>query len=229
MPIDLFNSISAGYDQTNRVLSFGLDRTWRDRMREHLPAGNGLRVLDLATGTADVAIAMASDPRVVEVIGIDLSDGMLSLGKEKVFAKGLSDKVRLEKGNALALEFSDKSFDVVTVGFGVRNFGDLIKGLTEAYRVLKPGGRIIALEFSLPASPLSRSGYRFYLKWCVPFIGGLCTGRISAYNYLVRTILAFPYGERFERIMAQVGFMDGARCSLMAGGVTIYTAVRARE
>ncbi len=229
MPTDLFNAIASGYDKANWILSLGLDQLWRRKMVSFLPRGNGLRVLDLATGTADVAIAMAGDPRVAEVVGVDLSDEMLRCGREKVIAQGFSGKIRLMKADVFALDFPERSFDVVTIGFGARNFDDLMQGLMGASRVLKPGGKIIVLEFSMPEGVIVRLGYGVYLKCLVPLIGVLCTGKLSAYNYLVRTILAFPYGERFCRILAQVGFIPQGRYKLALGGVTIYTAVRGQE
>jgi demethylmenaquinone methyltransferase/2-methoxy-6-polyprenyl-1,4-benzoquinol methylase len=173
-----------------------------------------------------VAIALAGDERVARVVGVDLSEGMLDLARAKVSRRGLSDKVSLVRGDVLALDVPDNSVDAITVGFGVRNFSDLMKGLKEAYRVLKPGGRIIILEFSMPASWFLKAFYGFYLNCCVPLIGAICTGRLSAYNYLVRTIMAFPSGENFSRILSQAGFKAGVRHPLMFGIVTVYTAER---
>ena len=229
MVTDLFDAVASGYDKTNRILSFGLDPAWRNKMLVHLPAGTGLRVLDMATGTGDVALALARDVRVREVVGIDLSEGMIKLAREKIAQSGFSGKVRLVQGSALALDFPDRSFDVVTVGFGVRNFSDLMQGLMEAFRILKPKGKIIVLEFSLPASFFVKAGYVFYLKHVVPSLGAFCTGRRAAYDYLVRSILAFPCGERFSRILAQVGFLTHKRYALACGGVTVYVAERGQE
>ncbi|MFH0754672.1 MAG: ubiquinone/menaquinone biosynthesis methyltransferase [Candidatus Omnitrophota bacterium] len=229
MPIDFFDSIASGYDQTNRILSLGMDGIWRRKMLAHLPAENGLRVLDVATGTGDVAILLAADLRVVEVVGIDVSEKMLQRVCQKKSAHDFSDKIHLVQGSGLLLSFPDKSFDVVTIGFGVRNFSDLMQGLKEAFRVLKPAGKIIILEFSIPAAFMLRAMYRLYLQHFVPLIGGLCTGQRFAYNFLVRSILVFPDGYRFMRMLVQVGFFSTGNQGLLGGGVTIYSAVREQE
>ena len=226
MSTEIFNAIAARYDVTNYALSFGMDIGWRRRIIDHLPGGNELAALDLATGTADVAIVLARDPRVRRVVGIDMSEGMLNFARAKVLKAGLGSKIELMTADALALAFPDESFDVLTVAFGIRNFSDLMKGLAEAYRVLKPGGRFIILEFSTPPGIIQKFVHGFYLKNMVPFIGMTLTGKKEAYAYLSRTVRAFPFGDRFVRIIRQAGFNRVERCELAMGTATIYAAIK---
>ncbi|NTV28521.1 MAG: bifunctional demethylmenaquinone methyltransferase/2-methoxy-6-polyprenyl-1,4-benzoquinol methylase UbiE [Candidatus Omnitrophica bacterium] len=223
----LFNAIAKRYDLLNYILSFGMDIGWRRRLGTLLPAGKGLRVLDIATGTADVAIALARfQDNVGEVTGVDLAEEMLSLGRVKVERYELSGRIRLKKADALALPFQDKMFDAVTVSFGLRNMPDLVKALMEARRVLTDGGRIIVLEFSRPSNIFMRIFHAVYLLWFVPAIGCLLTGHLSAYGYLAKTVRDFPYGDRFKRIMRQVGFVNVSCVELAFGAATIYIAER---
>ncbi len=224
MSTEIFNAIAPRYDATNYALSLGMDIGWRRRITDHLPVGDSLAALDLATGTADVALVLARHPRVGRVVGIDVATGMLDLARAKVRKAGFERKIELAAGDALALDFPDESFDVLTVAFGIRNFSDLMRGLAEAYRVLKPGGCFIVLEFSTPRGFVQRAVHGFYLKHMVPFIGMLLTGRKEAYAYLSRTVKAFPYGDRFSRIIRQAGFGHVERVELAMGTATIYVA-----
>ena len=220
----MFNAIARRYDILNYILSFGMDIGWRRKLAGFVPAGINLRVLDIATGTGDVAIALAkANPTVQEVVGADLSEEMLALGRIKVEHRGLAGKIRLGKADALALPFKEASFDVVTVAFGLRNMPDLMKALGEAYRVLKPGGRFIVLEFSKP-SGIAAPFHALYLHGLVPVIGFLLTGNYQAYRYLSRTVGEFPFGERFQRIIRQVGFANVQRHDLSLGAAMIYIA-----
>jgi demethylmenaquinone methyltransferase/2-methoxy-6-polyprenyl-1,4-benzoquinol methylase len=221
----LFNAISLRYDLLNSVLSFGQHIRWRRCLARFLPPGKNLKVLDLATGTADVAITLVRfSAAVSEVIGIDLAENMLAIGREKVERAGLSGRIRLERADALALTFKDASFDAVTVAFGLRNMPDLARALIEARRVLKPGGYIIILEFSNPDNILVKPFHFVYLHYVLPFVGFLLTGNYQAYRYLSRTVGDFPYGERLERIIRQVGLTTAGRLTLAAGAATIYVA-----
>jgi demethylmenaquinone methyltransferase/2-methoxy-6-polyprenyl-1,4-benzoquinol methylase len=222
MSTEIFNAIAPRYDMTNRILSLGMDTGWRRKILEHLPTGRDLRVLDLATGTGAVAMALARDERVAEVVGVDLAESMLCIGRAKVARELLGSKVNLLVGDALALDFPDRRFDAVTVAFGLRNFPDVMKGLMEAYRVIRPGGRLIVLEFSSPQKFPQKYVYVFYLNILVPLIGTLLTGKREAYCHLSSTVRAFPYGERFSRMIAQVGFEDVEHCELAMGAVTVY-------
>ena len=222
MSIEIFNAIAPRYDMTNYVLSLGMDIGWRRELVRYLPQREGLNVLDLATGTADVAIALGRDGRVTQVVGVDPAEGMLSIGREKIDRAALASKVKLLAGDALALDFPDRQFDAVTVAFGLRNFADLMKGLMEAYRVIKPGGRLIVLEFSLPCGFPHKYMHGFYLNILVPLIGTLLTGKREAYACLASTVRGFPFGERFCRIMAQAGFEGVERYELAFGAAAIY-------
>lgn len=220
--VELFNVIAPRYDMTNYILSFGMDIGWRKRLLCYLPSCGGLHVLDLATGTADVAIILAKDSRVASVVGVDPAEAMLAVGRRKIAAAGLASKIGLLSGDALALDLPDDRYDVLTVAFGLRNFPDLMKGLMEAYRVIRPSGRLIVLEFSSPRSGLQKYVHGFYLNFIVPLAGMFMTGKKEAYVHLARTARVFPCGERFSRIMAQVGFEDVERCELFLGAATIY-------
>lgn len=226
MSTEFFDAIASRYDVTNYVLSFGMDIGWRRRMLFYLPEEGGVEVLDLATGTADVAIMFARHPRVRRVTGIDVAEAMLGQALAKVLKAGLAHKIELTAADALGLTFPDDKFDVITVAFGVRNFSDLMKGLSEAYRVLKPGGRFIVLEFSTPRGLFQKAVHAFYLMRLVPFVGMLLTGKGEAYAYLSRSAKAFPYGGRFERILRQAGFSRVEREELTLGTATIYVAIK---
>ncbi len=222
----MFDAIAPGYDRLNHILSLGMDKKWRRLITDFLPAGNALKVLDLASGTAEIALVAGREARVAHVTGIDIAESMLALGRVKIQQAGLSAKIELTAGDAMALPFPENAFDAVTVGFGVRNFSDLMKGLMEAWRVLKPGGRFIILELSSPSGWWRKAGHAFYVGRVVPCLGGLFSGRKAAYSYLSMTALAFPSGLRFERIIRQAGFTAVERRELALGAVTIYIATR---
>ena len=222
MSTEIFNAIAPRYDMTNRILSLGMDIGWRRKILEHLPPGRDLRVLDLATGTGAVAMALARDERVAKVVGVDLAEGMLFIGRAKIARESLGSKVDLLAGDALALDFPDGHFDAVTVAFGLRNFPDMARGLIEAYRVIKPGGRLVVLEFLSPQRFPQKYVHGFYLNVLVPLIGMLLTGKREAYSHLSSTVRAFPSGERFSRIMAQVGFENVERYEWTMGAAAIH-------
>lgn len=224
----LFNAISKRYDLLNLILSFGLDRGWRKKILDTLPPGERLRVLDLATGTADVAILLAQQgEHIAEVVGIDLAQNMLEIGQAKVFQSGLAAKIRLLKADAQYLPFADSAFDVVTIAFGLRNMPDLMRSLIEAERVLVPGGRLIILEFSKPDG-IVKPLHAFYLHYLMPLVGCLLTFNFEAYHYLSRTVGGFPYGQRLLRILAQAGLRRGFARRLFLGTATIYCAEKKR-
>ncbi len=221
----MFDAIAARYDLLNRLLSLGMDIAWRDRLKEFIPSGVDLRLLDLASGTADVIITLVrGNDRVQEAIGIDPAVKMLDIGRGKVDRLGLSSRIRLEEGDAQHLNAVDNSFDVVTIAFGIRNVPDMRLGLLEMYRVTKKGGRVIILEFSKPSNPILSAGHWFYLNTFVPLVGFLFSGNIKAYQYLSQTIQSFPYGDRFCRILEQFGFTDVKAYPLLGGVATIYVA-----
>jgi demethylmenaquinone methyltransferase/2-methoxy-6-polyprenyl-1,4-benzoquinol methylase len=218
----MFDRIAHRYDVLNRSLSLGQDVLWRKRMRRHLPPGEQLRVLDLATGTADQLLYLAGDPRVAGGVGMDLAEQMLAIGREKIQARGEAERLRLETGDAVNVPAPDASADVVTISFGIRNVPDVEQAFREMYRVLKPGGRALILEFSLPRNPVMRRLYLFYFRHVLPRIGAVVSGDAYAYRYLNQTVESFPYGEAFCEWMAGAGFVD-CRCQPLTFGIaSIY-------
>ncbi len=218
----LFNDIAGRYDFINSVLSFGLHGKWRKLIRETLPRRNRMKVLDLATGTADVALELVSSPHVSHVDGIDMSQGMIEQGLIKVAKKKYQGKIDLRVGDAQHLPFADSSYDAVTISFGIRNIPDVKACISECYRVLKPGGRLIILEFALPSSKLVRNLHLFYLRNILPKVGKAFSGNDVAYKYLNETIEEFPYGERFTHIIEECGFDTTRYEELTMGIVNLY-------
>lgn len=224
----LFDAISRRYDLLNRILSLGLDKVWRREIIKYIPDKPGQMVLDVATGTADVLIELLETNAPIRIAyGIDMSEHMLKIGRTKIEQRGLSSRAMLQKGDAMALNFLDKTFELTTIAFGIRNLPLLIKGLTEMYRVLKPEGRVLILEFSIPQNPILRLGHFLYLHWIVPCIGFIFTGNYRAYHYLNQTIESFPYGDRFCKIITQVGFKNVKAHPIMGGIATIYQGDKA--
>ena len=219
----MFDRIAHRYDLLNRLLSFGTDVRWRKRLGKHLPQGDALNVLDLATGTADLLISMKKHcPRVQRGTGVDVSFGMLSYGVPKLHALGLADRFRLVRGDAMRLPLPSDHFDAATISFGIRNVLDVGAGLREMHRVLRPGGRVLVLEFSLPGNALFRTGYLFYFRHVLPRIGALLSGDSHAYHYLNQTVETFPYGEAFCALLRDAGFRDVRAFPLTLGIATLY-------
>lgn len=217
----MFDNISHRYDFLNHFLSMGIDRLWRKKaiklLRPHAPA----QLLDVATGTADFAIqAMELNPE--KIIGVDISEGMLEKGRVKINQRGLSERIELITGDSENLPFSDNNFDAVTVAFGVRNFENLTRGLSEIFRVLKPGGRIVVLEFSRPRKFPMKQVYNFYFKAILPKIGRIVSKDQAAYTYLPQSVEAFPDGENFIKILRDVGFKNTTCKSLTFSISSIY-------
>ena len=203
----MFNNISRRYDFLNHFLSLGIDRGWRKKAINHLRPLSPRNILDVATGTGDFALqAMVLKPE--KIIGVDISEGMLDVGRRKVLEKGLQHVVELRSGDSENLPFEANSFDAVTVGFGVRNFENLERGLTEIYRVLKPGGMAVILEFSRPRTTPFKQLYSFYFKFILPKIGRIVSSDKAAYTYLPESVEAFPDGEDFLHILQNVGFKN---------------------
>lgn len=224
---EMFNAISPRYDVLNSVLSLGQHIRWRRWLARYLPGGESLTLLDLATGTADVLITLAEEePRITRGYGLDLAEKMLAIGRDKIRRRGLDGRLVLQSGDAAAIPFPGQSTDAVTMAFGIRNVENPMTVLKEMARVLKPGGRAVILEFSLPDQVLLRLGVIAYLR-CVPVIGWLLSGHFQAYRYLNRTIERFPYGEQFCRLMRQVGLVHVGRQPLMLGAATIYYGTKA--
>ncbi|MBL8013114.1 MAG: bifunctional demethylmenaquinone methyltransferase/2-methoxy-6-polyprenyl-1,4-benzoquinol methylase UbiE, partial [Candidatus Omnitrophica bacterium] len=205
----IFNLISKRYDFLNRLLSLGMDTGWRKAMIAQIPSSVTVQLLDLATGTADVIIAaVEARPNIYTAVGLDMAEEMLRIGREKIQKKDLDKKIILQNGDAQQLPFGDYTFDVLTISFGIRNIPDLRQVLMEMYRVTKPGGKAIILEFSIPKNFFWRMGYVLYLRCIVPLVGFLFSGNYRAYKYLNQTIEQFPYGDRFCKILKQMGFTD---------------------
>ncbi len=224
----MFNRIAGRYDFLNRFLSGGQDILWRKRVRRHLPDRKGLKVLDMATGTADLLLELIKDPRVDSVLGIDPSNEMLEVGKVKIASHKKKDVLALELGNAIDMSpYHGADFDISTVAFGIRNFPNPKKGLQEMATCMKPGGKIIVLEFSEPEGKLFGPVYRFYRGSILPFIGGVISGDKAAYTYLDETISTFPCGEDFLELMRSAGLEKAKHDSFVLGAVSIYTAEKA--
>lgn len=218
----MFDDIAPRYDFLNRALSGGLDISWRKKALGFLKESHPKRLLDVATGTADVAIMASHLLKPQEVIGIDISEGMLELGRKKVAKQGLSGTIQLLKGDSETINFDDNSFDAVTVAFGVRNFQHLEKGLSEILRVLKPGGKLVVLEFSQPKMPFAKSFYNLYMKTVAPNMGKLFSKNRSAYQYLDASIKKFPEGKNFIAILDKLGFANLQFKPLSLGICSIY-------
>jgi demethylmenaquinone methyltransferase/2-methoxy-6-polyprenyl-1,4-benzoquinol methylase len=217
----LFDGIAHRYDFLNHFLSSGFDILWRKRLIELLrPFKPGL-MLDVATGTADVAIEAARSLG-TKVIGVDISSRMLDRGRSKVLSLALQQQIDLRHGEAESLEFESNTFDAVTVAFGVRNFANIPKGLSEMYRVLKPKGVVAVLEFSRPATFPFRNIYGFYFRRILPFVGGLVSSHRASYEYLPESVRQFPDGSEFLEIVESVGFSKGEAHPLTFGIATIY-------
>jgi demethylmenaquinone methyltransferase / 2-methoxy-6-polyprenyl-1,4-benzoquinol methylase len=217
----MFDNISARYDLLNHLLSLGIDRGWRKKAIALLKPLQPRKLLDVATGTGDFAIqALQLKPE--KIIGIDISEGMLEVGRRKIERMGKSNQIELQKGDSENLSFPENNFDAVTVAFGVRNFENLELGLREIFRVLRPGGMLVVLEFSRPRAFPFRQIYHFYFKFILPKIGSLISKDRSAYTYLPESVQAFPDGEAFKDILKSIGFKDTACRSLTFGISSIY-------
>jgi len=218
----MFNEISGRYDFLNHFLSFGIDHWWRRKFVSVLSKKKPLLILDVATGTGDLAIAMRTlSPE--KITGIDIASQMLDIGKIKIEKKKLTGKIIFLTGDAESIPFPDKSFDAVTVAFGVRNFENLEKGLLEMKRILKPGGTMQILEFSHPGSAPFNQIYRFYSRFIIPFFGKIISRNNQAYSYLPESVAAFPSGDDFIRILEKIGMENSSYISLTFGISSIYS------
>ncbi len=222
----MFDRIAGRYDLLNHVLSMSIDRLWRRRTVRLVAARAPRRVLDVATGTGDLALALARALPEARITGLDLSEGMLAAARRDLPARGLSGRIELVQGDAERLAWPDATFDAVTVAFGVRNFGDLERGLSELARVLRPGGQLAVLEFSRPDNPLFRRLYEFYSGRILPRIGGLLSRDKCAYEYLPASVGAFPPPEDFLAMLRAAGLADCTARSQSFGIARIYTARR---
>lgn len=219
---EMFNSISSKYDRVNRILSFGIDRSWRRKMASLLPDKTPIKLLDLATGTCDQLLSMMASRPIEEAVGIDLAKEMLQVGVTKVTHSPFANRIRLEVASALDIPAEEASFSCATISFGIRNVEDPLKALKEMRRVLQPGGRALILEFSLPKSRVLRALHLFYLRHVLPLVGGLVSGNRAAYSYLNKTIESFPHGEDFLALMKEAGFDRVEAIPMTFGVATIY-------
>lgn len=219
----MFDNISGNYDNLNRVISFGVDVKWRKKVLKLVAETNPEKILDIATGTGDLAILLAQT-KARKIIGLDISEGMLEVGKIKIEEKNLSQTIEMVLGDSESMPFGDHYFDAITVAFGVRNFEHLEKGLSEILRVLKPGGIFVILETSVPDKAPYKQGYNFYTKNILPLIGKLFSKDDVAYGYLSESAASFPYGEALNNILRKIGFINVKALPQTFGVATIYSA-----
>ncbi|RZN82816.1 MAG: bifunctional demethylmenaquinone methyltransferase/2-methoxy-6-polyprenyl-1,4-benzoquinol methylase UbiE [Winogradskyella sp.] len=222
----MFDTISEEYDGLNRVISFGIDVKWRNKVVQIVSDTSPENILDIATGTGDLAISLTKTSA-KKIIGLDISDGMLEVGRQKIKAKELDGIIKMVIGDSEDLPFEDHTFDAITVAFGVRNFMNLEKGLSEILRVLKPNGVFVILETSVPTKTPYKQGYKLYSKFILPTIGKVFSKDQSAYKYLSESASVFPFGEELNNILRQIGFINVKDQPQTFGVATIYTASKA--
>lgn len=221
----MFDNIAGNYDSLNRVISFGIDVKWRKKVLKIVSDSKPKIILDIATGTGDLAILM-TETNAEKIIGLDISDGMLEVGRIKIKEKNLNSKIEMVLADSENMPYSDNYFDAITVAFGVRNFENLEKGLTEILRVLKPNGVFVILETSVPEKFPFKQGYRFYATIILPTIGKLFSKDDSAYQYLSDSASVFPFGEALNNILRKVGFIEVKSSPQTFGVATIYMATK---
>ena len=221
----MFDNVSSNYDFLNRILTFGIDVSWRKKVVKFVTDKNAKTVLDIATGTGDLAIMLAQ-ANIDNVTGLDISTGMLEVGKEKVIKLNLQNKIEMILGDSEKLPFENCTFDAITVGFGVRNFENLEKGLSEIYRALKPNGTFVVLETSQPTKFPMKQGFTFYSKYIIPTVGKIFSKDKNAYSYLPESAVYFPYGEQFNNILLKIGFKSSKVYPQTFGAATIYQAIK---
>lgn len=220
----MFDSIAPAYDFMNRMMTLGIDRLWRAKAVGLLRKSAPRDVLDVATGTGDLAILLARRIPDARITGVDLSSGMIAIGRNKILKAGLDDRITLSEADCLALPFADNSFDCITVAYGVRNFADILAGYREMHRVLRPGGTICVIELSTPVNPLIRPLYRLYTRGIIPAIGRLISRDTRAYSYLPESIAAVPQRGEMCTLMTRAGLRDAGYRTLTFGVCTIYLA-----
>ena len=220
---EMFDNISKEYDGLNRVISFGIDVKWRKKVVKLIAKNKPDSILDIATGTGDLAINLI-ETNAKRIVGLDISEGMLEVGKHKINKKNLDDTIEMIVGDSENLPFEDSTFDAITVAFGVRNFENLEKGLSEILRVLKPNGTFVILETSVPTKTPYKQGYNVYTKYIMPTIGKLFSKDKSAYSYLSTSASVFPFGEALNNILRNIGFINVEDFPQTFGVATIYKA-----
>ncbi len=223
---DMFNNIAGHYDFLNHFLSMGIDKGWRKKAIAEAAKVKPINILDVATGTGDLAIVAAEKLQPQNVMGIDIADKMLEIGRKKVEEKGLSQIVKLQNGDSEQMPFADNAFDAITCAFGVRNFEHLEKGLIEMNRVMRTGGKLAILEFSHPKQFPVKQLYRFYFKYILPALGKIVSRHSRAYTYLPESVMAFPEGKTFCTVLEHCGFRQASARPLTFGICTLYTATK---
>ena len=221
----MFDTISENYDGLNKIISFGTDAKWKLKILKMVAAKKPSTILDIATGTGDLAILFATTSA-TEIIGLDISQGMLDIGKQKIEAQKLDRKIQMVLGDGENIPYPDNYFDVITVAYGVRNFEHLEKGLSEILRTLKPGGQFIILETSVPTKFPFKQGYFLYTNFVMPTIGKLFSKDKKAYAYLSNSAQNFPFGEVLNNILRKIGFIEVVHLPQTMGVATIYTAAK---
>lgn len=219
----MFDNISKKYDFLNRVITFGMDKKWRANVLKLVADNKPKSILDIATGTGDMAILFAKTDA-EKIVGIDISQGMLEIADKKVNALGLENRIKVEVQNSEEMDFEDRSFDAISVTYGIRNFENLEKGLTEIYRVLNNGGVFVILETSQPKNKIIKFGNSIYTKYVMPFIARLFSEDKNAYQYLSTSAMHFPYGEKLKNIIQNIGFKEVEMYPQFFGVSTIYCA-----
>ena len=219
----MFDIISENYDGLNRVISFGTDAKWKKKILKMIAAKQPKTILDIATGTGDLAILFANTSA-TEIIGLDISQGMLDIGKKKIAAQNLDSRIQMVLGDGENIPYPDNYFDAITVAYGVRNFENLEKGLTDILRTLKPGGQLIILETSVPTQFPFKQGYYVYTNFIMPTIGKLLSKDKKAYQYLSTSAQNFPFGEALNNILRKIGFIEVKHLPQTFGVATIYQA-----
>ena len=222
---EMFDNISARYDFLNHFLSLGIDKIWRRKAIKQLRSIQPKKIIDIATGTGDFAIA-ALKLKPEEVVGLDISAGMLAVGEQKMIKRKLNNIIKMQLGDSENIPYETNYFDALTVGFGVRNFENLELGLAEMLRVLKPGGKAIILEFSKPKAFPIKQVFRFYSNYIIPFFGKKLSKDVKAYTYLPESVAAFPEGKDFEAILLKIGYKDIHSTTVSGGIATIYTGLK---
>lgn len=220
----MFDTISGEYDSLNRVISFGIDVKWRKKVVQLVADTQPESILDIATGTGDLIINMAKKTAATKLIGLDISEGMLSVGRKKINTDGLGDRIEMVQADSENMPFKDNSFDAITVAFGVRNFEHLEKGLGEILRVLKPGGIFIILETSVPTKTPYKQGYKIHCKYILPTVGRIFSKDKDAYAYLSESASVFPFGEALNNILRKIWFTNVVDTPQTFGVATLYTA-----
>lgn len=222
---NIFNDIAPKYDLLNHLLSLNIDKGWRRKAMKYIDKGEHKHLLDVACGTGDFSIA-AYRAGVRHITGIDISANMVEVGRRKIQELGLEPYIDLQVGDTEQMEFADQTFDVVTVAFGVRNFEHLKIGLKEMWRVLRPGGKVIILEFSMPERFPMKQLYRLYFRYILPMIGGWVSGNKQAYTYLPESVMKFPQGETFLNILKECGFVAPIQKRLSCGITSLYVGIK---